>query len=689
MVLFSDFGRPPADFEPRQRGLFFQVCTTLIVIGSSCYSSAVSAEVVTAGLVLNYDFAAGSLPDKNGSVRDLSPHGLDGVVRPIAASGNLSRTGWREHQILQGDGQGGWVTRPAKMQFLKQPGSNFTMPFGMVQMDDGQIVLQCSGERRGQSTVPILAFSQDGGDTWTDFQPVAGTGGRPMHLSNFGPGRLSFIAGGRRWFSDDRGRSWPQNVEHPRTSEGQAFNLEGNDWIDRDEQGNPTAILQLGWHYEPGKRHPMDDCTVVFRRSVDGGVTWGDEVSPPEWKFEMAHAGVTHLRGVSEGAIVRAANGWLVAALRTDVPPSYFEGPHNDTLEGTGISISKDDGRTWSKMNILFYAGRHHANLQRLSNGDLVCVMIVRADCAAGKLVSHRRGCDAVISHDNGLTWNLDRRYELDRFDFHRPEFWLDGQCGHIGSVALDDGSIVTAYGHYLLGAAVLVKWRPDAEPARALAGDEELSNAGQKFKTLYDQTGQQGTEFEIEEEPGAPAQLRLTGSGWLQLPSDERLLAIDDNGTIELVLQPEQRGNFPILLGGRGVTRDDKECTFLVGFDMVNPHGGQAIFSDQRLGQEPNLSSVRVNGSGRPHAIEPVLQQLVMVMDQGRGRFYRDGKLFDKQEQIGVLSGSLFHFSAEPYRRSRVDPHRHRRPARVAHGGPGAARGTPGRADLRSAAVT
>jgi len=44
-----------------------------------------------------------------------------------------------------------------------------------------------------------------------------------------------------------------------------------------------------------------------------------------------------------------------------------------------------------------------------------------------------------------------------------------DGKTGHIGAVALPDGHIVSAYGHYQLGAAVLIKWKLDAEPAVAV----------------------------------------------------------------------------------------------------------------------------------------------------------------------------------------------------------------------------
>jgi hypothetical protein len=223
---------------------------------------------------------------------------------------------------------------------------------------------------------------------------------------------------------------------------------------------------------------------VAFRRSRDGGRTWADEVAPPQWKFDAEYNGKTWQRGVSEGAIARAANGDLVAALRTDMPPRYFDGPHDDSLEGTAVSISRDDGKTWSPMQFLFDAGRHHANLQRLPGGDLVMTLVVRDDIRDGKLASHRRGCDALVSRDNGLSWGLDRRYELDVFDYSRPDgYWVDGQCGHVGAVTLDDGSVISAYGNYRLGAAVLVKWKPDAQPHATsnrvgiLIGPQEVSS--------------------------------------------------------------------------------------------------------------------------------------------------------------------------------------------------------------------
>ena len=294
---------------------------------------------------------------------------------------------WQEHSIRQGDGRGGWIRRPALRQVLKFPDSEYTMPFGLVQMDNGEIAILCSREMQpsqGDWVVkPVIAFSQDGGATWSDFTAIPNTKGRPQFLQWLGGGRLSIItevfdkAGKpQRIFSRDYGRTWDQTIDHPLTKEGRDFDVEGNAWIDRDERGMAQAILELGWHYEPGKSHPKDDATVVLRRSRDGGLTWMDEFAPPQWKFTVQHHGKQWLRGVSEGAIVRAKNGHLVAALRSDMPPKYFDEPHDDSLEGTAISISQDDGKTWSEPIGLSVDGAGgdlgYPSTVQLDNGHLV-----------------------------------------------------------------------------------------------------------------------------------------------------------------------------------------------------------------------------------------------------------------------------------------------------------------------------
>ena len=41
-------------------------------------------------------------------------------------------------------------------------------------------------------------------------------------------------------------------------------------------------------------------------------------------------------------------------------------------------------------------------------------MIVVRHDLQNGQRVSYRKGCEVIISHDNGLTWDLSRRYILD-----------------------------------------------------------------------------------------------------------------------------------------------------------------------------------------------------------------------------------------------------------------------------------
>ena len=380
---------------------------------------------------------------------------------------------FKPHVIRQGDGKGGWIYEDAEIQFLTVPaegnvnpvafggGSGSALGFGLAQMDNGEIILAGSWRGNGEEGgVTVVAISSDRGSTWSDLERVPGATGRPMNLTNLGGSTVSFVTD-RRYFSHNNGRTWPDSVDHPPTSEGMKFNLEGNAWVDRDAQGKAKTIFEIGWHYKPGQSHPRDAASAVFRRSTDGGHTWKDEISPPQWKWHVTHNGKKYLRGVSEGAIVRAANGDLVAALRTDMQPRYFNQPAVDHYEGTGVSISKDDGRTWSPINVLNDAGRLHANLLRLPNDDLIMTLIVRIDTHEGQLASYRRGCEAIVSHDHGVTWELDRKYILDAWEFFDHTNPHIGPCGHQYSILMNDGYVLTTHNNYLTKAISLIRWKP------------------------------------------------------------------------------------------------------------------------------------------------------------------------------------------------------------------------------------
>ncbi len=367
--------------------------------------------------------------------------------------------GWQESQIKQGDGQGGWILKPAQKQVLRGGGG-----FGLAQVDNGEVVcMGIKGKTEDGKEITVIAFSSDRGETWTDTEELAGITGRPMMLAYLGKGNLTFTAApdftdSIRYFSNDYGRTWSEGIAEQPASNGRPWHNEGNPLIDRDAQGIATAMAETGYNYAPGT-WPVEPCDAFFRWSRDGGETWIDEVKPEAWRWQATYQGKLYTRSVCEGSLVRAKNGWLVAALRTDLHPAHIV-YNTDNLCGTAVSLSKDNGRTWSPLRMLYTAGRHHATLLRMPNGDLVMTYVVRDDMRGTELASNRKGCEAVISHDNGLTWNLDRSYILDEFEFFDEEDPYKCVCGHQYSILLDDGSILTTYSNYRKG-PILIRWRP------------------------------------------------------------------------------------------------------------------------------------------------------------------------------------------------------------------------------------
>ena len=372
---------------------------------------------------------------------------------------------WKEHFLKRGDGQGGYTCHAARQQVLPQYEGRSIVPYGLATMDNGEVILAATAWPlvAGNPEQTLIAVSDDGGATWGEYIVLDGIHQRPMMLAYLGHGVVTFESGDTtrqvRLYSHDYGRTWDERVAVPPAPDGQPLGWEGMPLVDRDEHGNAIRIAQTGQTLEGAK--PNWTIHNYIRWSEDGGRSWPRVDCPQAWRGSETHNGKTYDFGCGEGSLVRAANGDLVAALRTWVPPQFLDHPHYvDCLEGTAVSISRDDGDTWSPQKMIFEGGRHHATLLRMPNDDLVMVLIRRIDFRDGKLVSYRRGCDAVISRDHGETWDVEHMYVLDDFLHCNGEQWMYGACGHMSSTLLPDGSILTGYGRNFAGGA-LIRWRP------------------------------------------------------------------------------------------------------------------------------------------------------------------------------------------------------------------------------------
>jgi len=150
-------------------------------------------------------------------------------------------------------------------------------------------------------------------------------------------------------------------------------------------------------------------CTWVVR-SYDGGKTWGDPSLIAE-RF-------------TETGLVSLPSGRIIAMMRGSLA----------TLEDrVWQADSEDGGYTWNEPRPITDPGEHPADILCLQDGRLLLTF------------SHRHppfGVRALVSSDEGQTWNQDQRCTL-----AWESCTID--CGYPSSIQRDDGKIVTAYYAY------------------------------------------------------------------------------------------------------------------------------------------------------------------------------------------------------------------------------------------------
>lgn len=283
---------------------------------------------------------------------------------------------------------------------------------------DLSVIFRMGDYHGGQRGRLEVSFSKDGGKSWSIPKIVAfsETDTRNpafcqlkdgtllvafMRLWGYKNGRWDWGSWRTELFttrSKDYGKTWsePEPIEIPRTR----FPLGLSPYGRMLQLDDGTILLPLY-----GRRSPEGPDESYIFRSEDNGHTWGD--------ITLIASG-----GYNETALLQLSGGKMLAALRTS----------NGEI---AISHSHDYGYSWTEPKLLVYPGEQ-------CPGDL-CLL------KSGKILltfGYRRvpyGVHAIISNDEGETWEMNRRVAL-------VSYAGNEDCGYPSTVQLDNGTIYTAY---------------------------------------------------------------------------------------------------------------------------------------------------------------------------------------------------------------------------------------------------
>ena len=387
----------------------------------------------------------------------------------------LQHEAWTAHVVERLNGKASRIKSPAGIQVISKRWNLGAVyyPYLTYFPIKNRLLMQLMW---GQQIKTGIVYSDNGGATWSRPTPIGDGWSTGLTLLNGGQAVLKRDK--RYWFTEDYGVSWDRSVSAPPCRDGKLFNEDSPFFVDRDAKTGRVTRL-----WATGKKRGL---ACLLRTSDDDGNTWSECRHISQW-------GRT-----GEVILHRARNGNLIAACRTMLPK--FEGKI-DHHSGLGVSVSKDNGQTWSQLNILYAWGRHMSSMVTLADGTIVLSYVVRKGYVDTTDGFPQFGIESVISRDHGITWDLDNRYLLAVWQGNRKRVeensWY-ASPQRTATVLLPDGSLITAFGtgyrnkgkqgkrtHSPQDIAV-VRWRVND---RKVSTDRTIANApvDSKLRNVFD----------------------------------------------------------------------------------------------------------------------------------------------------------------------------------------------------------
>ena len=266
--------------------------------------------------------------------------------------------------------------------------------------DDGQVMLVRSADLGKTWGKPELVYDDPNIDDRNAAVGCMDDGTLVVIFDKYGrDARDPKRRGGHHWAwmttSSDEGRTWTEPVKISKTenvhTRSRVLDLGNGKWlVPYSESSNSKTASSFFAIYDPKTR------------------TFDEIAATPRGQRNIA----------DETAVVRAANGQLVALIRSNWDPHFWQ------------ITSSDDGRTWAK-------GDWCSIPSQFTPCDLVCLTDGRLVCSFS--FRERRNERQAVSRDHGKTWDVEN--SIDLFD---GTMRVGGDRSYPASVQLDAKTIGT-----------------------------------------------------------------------------------------------------------------------------------------------------------------------------------------------------------------------------------------------------